>query len=85
MAETNAIMASNIENILARGERIYDLQEESKELHQMSCVFKKRAKQVKRVKMWQNAVVGTAVTGWSRWSCHYTSTHCPVAGLEQHH
>lgn len=65
--ETKAIMASNIENILERGERIEDLEAESKELNQMSRVFKKRARQVRRFKMWQNAkhgvMVGTAVTG----------------------
>ena len=64
--ETKAIMASNIENILEQGEKIEDLQEESKELSVMAQVFKKKAKQVKRFKMWQNAkhgiMVGTAVT-----------------------
>jgi hypothetical protein len=65
--ETKAIMARNIENILDRGEKIEDLQETSQELNQMSRVFKKKAKQLKRFKMWQNAkhgvMVGTAVTG----------------------
>mmetsp|Transcript_14252 Transcript_14252/g.30938 ORF Transcript_14252/g.30938 Transcript_14252/m.30938 type:complete len:238 (-) Transcript_14252:220-933(-) len=65
--ETKSIMASNIEQILERGERMEDLQAESKELNQMSRVFKKKAKQLKRFKMWQNAkhgvMVGTAVTG----------------------
>ncbi|KAL7555269.1 hypothetical protein ACHAWF_018927 [Thalassiosira exigua] len=65
--ETKEIMASNIENILDRGEKIENLEAESEELNQMSQVFKKRAKQVKRFKMWQNAkhgvMVGTAVTG----------------------
>lgn len=64
--ETKDIMASNIENILQRGERIEDLQDEAKELSEMSRVFKKRAKQLRRFKMWQNAkhgvVIGTAVT-----------------------
>merc|ERR1719203_197971 len=65
--ETKSIMASNIEQILERGERVEDLEAESKELNTMSRVFKKKAKQVKRFKMWQNAkhglLVGTAVTG----------------------
>lgn len=65
--ETKAIMADNIENILERGERIEDLEVKSKELNEMSRVFKKKAKQLKRFRMWQNAkhgfMVGTAVTG----------------------
>ena len=65
--ETKAIMARNIDNILERGEKIQDLEEQSKELNAMSRVFKKKAKQLKRFKMWQNAkhgvVVGTAITG----------------------
>lgn len=65
--ETKEIMASNIENILDRGERIETLQEEAKELNELSRVFKKRTKELKRMKMWQNAkhgvMVGTAITG----------------------
>ena len=65
--ETKAIMARNIDNILERGEKIENLEEQSKELNAMSRVFKKKAKQLKRFKMWQNAkhgvVVGTAITG----------------------
>lgn len=65
--ETKAIMASNIENILDRGERIEDLEKEAKELNEMSNVFRKKAKQMKRFTMWNNAkhgvMVGTAVTG----------------------
>mmetsp|Transcript_6219 Transcript_6219/g.11359 ORF Transcript_6219/g.11359 Transcript_6219/m.11359 type:complete len:237 (-) Transcript_6219:594-1304(-) len=65
--ETKQIMASNIENILDRGARIEDLDEESQQLNMMSRVFKKKAKQLKRAKMMQNAkhgaMVGTAVTG----------------------
>lgn len=65
--ETKSIMARNIETILERGERIEDLEEESKELNEMARVFKKKAKQLKRFKMWQNAkhgvMVGSAVTG----------------------
>jgi hypothetical protein len=65
--ETKAIMTSNINNILERGERIESLEEQSEQLNQMSKVFKKKAKQVKRMQQWQNAkygvVLGTAITG----------------------
>lgn len=65
--ETRLIIASNIEQILDRGARIEDLEKEAEEMSRMSRVFKKKAKQLKRFKMWQNAkhgvMVGTAVTG----------------------
>lgn len=64
--ETKQIMASNIQHVLERGEKLEDLEAESEELSKMSRIFKKKAKQVRRFKMWQNAkhgvMVGTAVT-----------------------
>jgi len=65
--ETKAIMQSNIENILQRGENIEDLQEEARNLNAAAKVFKKNAKKVRRLKMLQNAkhgvILGTAITG----------------------
>ena len=65
--ETKLIMARNIESVLERGEKIEELEASAEELNQMARVFKKKAKQVKRFKMWQNAkhgvMLGTAVTG----------------------
>jgi len=65
--ETKQIMADNIESMFKRGERLEDLQDEAHELSQMSRVFKKSARKVKRAKAWANAkygvMVGTAVTG----------------------
>ena len=40
--ETKAIMASNIENILERGQKIEYMEEEASTLNEMSRVFKKR-------------------------------------------
>mmetsp|Transcript_26088 Transcript_26088/g.43517 ORF Transcript_26088/g.43517 Transcript_26088/m.43517 type:complete len:234 (+) Transcript_26088:302-1003(+) len=61
------VMASNIEMILANGENLEDMQEKATNLERAAGQFKKRAKQVKRFQMWQNAkyglAVGTAVTG----------------------
>lgn len=60
------IMARNIDMILDRGEKIDQLQEESKQLNEMAAVFKKKSKKLKRHMLWQNAkhgvVLGTAVT-----------------------
>ncbi len=65
--ETKSIMARNIESVLERGEKIEELEASATELNHMARVFKKKAKQVKRFKMWQNAkhgvMLGTAVTG----------------------
>lgn len=59
-------MGRNIDLILERGEKLEDLQEEATRLEEMSKSFKKGAKKIRRVQMWQNAkyglVVGTAVT-----------------------
>ncbi|KAK1743755.1 hypothetical protein QTG54_005352 [Skeletonema marinoi] len=46
--ETTAIMQNNIENILERGDKIEDLQEEAQKLNAAAKVFKKNAKKVKR-------------------------------------
>ena len=56
--ETKAIMQTNIENILERGERIEELQEEANSLNQAAKVFKKKAKKVRRFKMMQDAKHG---------------------------
>jgi vesicle-associated membrane protein 4 len=65
--ETKAIMQTNIENILERGERIEELQEVANSLNKAAKVFKKKAKKVRRFKMMQDAkhgvVVGTAIAG----------------------
>jgi uncharacterized protein YfaT (DUF1175 family) len=59
-------MANNIDLILERGERLEDLNEEATRLQDLARSFKKSAKKLKRIQMWQNAkhglVVGTAVT-----------------------
>eukprot|EP01083_Nonionella_stella_P259181 885206_1 len=63
---TKEIMADNIELALARDESLQALHAKSEETNVMARQFKKRAKQIKRFKMMQNAkngvVVGTAVT-----------------------
>lgn len=63
---TKEMMRENIELALERDEAIEDLTRTSEELNAMSKQFKKRAKQVKRFKMAQNAkhgiMIGTAVT-----------------------
>jgi tetrahydromethanopterin S-methyltransferase subunit B len=60
-------MGRNIDLILERGEKLEDLNEQATRLEEMSMSFKKGAKKLRRVQMWQNAkyglVVGTAVTG----------------------
>jgi tetrahydromethanopterin S-methyltransferase subunit B len=61
------VMASNIEMILANGESLEDMQDKATNLEKAAQQFRKRAKDVKRFRMWQNAkyglVVGTTVTG----------------------
>lgn len=60
------IMSRNIDMIIDRGDKIERLQEESKQLNEMTAVFKKNSKKLKRKMLWQNAkyglAVGTAVT-----------------------
>ena len=67
MEETKAIMQSNIEAVLERGEKIEDLEVQAEQLNQMTRVFKKKTRQFRRFKMRQNAkygiMLGTAVTG----------------------
>mmetsp|Transcript_21961 Transcript_21961/g.26901 ORF Transcript_21961/g.26901 Transcript_21961/m.26901 type:complete len:171 (-) Transcript_21961:291-803(-) len=64
---TKEIMRENIEMSLEREQNLNDLQKSSAELSVMGRQFKKRAKQVKKFKMIQNAkhgvIVGTIVTG----------------------
>jgi hypothetical protein len=59
-------MANNIDLILERGEKLEDLNEEATRLEDLARAFKKSAKKLKRIQMWQNAkhglVVGTVVT-----------------------
>jgi len=57
------IMADNINLALEREETLEDLQNKSEELNGMAKHFKKRAKQVKRFKMMQNAKHGVIVGG----------------------
>lgn len=63
---TKQIMAENIELALQKDETLEELHQKSEDLNGMARQFKKRAKQVKRFKMMQNAkhglMVGTAVT-----------------------
>lgn len=64
---TKQIMAENIEMALDKEENLHDLQKQSDDLNGMAKQFKKRAKQVKRYKMRQNAkhgaIVGAVITG----------------------
>lgn len=64
---TKEIMAENIELALERQETLESLQRRSEETSAMARQFKKRAKDVKRFRMMQNAkhglIVGTLVTG----------------------
>jgi len=67
ISSTKDLMAENIERALERGERLEDVDEQANNLSAMSQVFRKRAKDVKRFSMWQNAkhgfIIGTAITG----------------------
>lgn len=67
ISSTKELMAENIERALERGERLDDVDERAQNLSAMSQVFQKRAKDIKRFSMWQNAkhglLVGTAITG----------------------
>ena len=64
--ETRAIMQRNIAAVLERDEKIEDLQVKAEDLNQMSSVFKKKCRKLKKFKMQQNAkhgyLMGTAVT-----------------------
>jgi len=67
ISSTKELMAENIERALERGERLEDVDERAQNLSAMSQVFHKRAKDIKRFSMWQNAkhgfILGTAITG----------------------
>ena len=67
ISSTKDLMAENIERALERGERLEDVDEQANNLSAMSQVFRKRAKDVKRFSMWQNAkhglILGSAITG----------------------
>jgi Synaptobrevin len=60
------IMSHNIDMILDRGTRLEDLKEDATRLQEMAVMFQKRARDVRRYKMMQNAkhgvMLGTAVT-----------------------
>jgi Synaptobrevin len=60
------IMSNNIEMILDQQERIESLSKKTEHMNEMAQTFRKRTRDVKRMKMWQNAkygmVLGTAVT-----------------------
>jgi hypothetical protein len=59
-------MSKNIEMLLEREEKIEDLHQDATKLQEMATVFKKKAKHVRRAKMWQDAkhglIMGTAIT-----------------------
>jgi Synaptobrevin len=59
------VMNRNIELILRRGRKLDDMVDDATRLQQMTSVFQKRAEDVKRFQMYQNAkhgmVLGTAV------------------------
>lgn len=59
-------MHRNIELLLERDAKIEDLHEEATKLQEMAVVFQKKARDVKRMKMWQDAkhgmVMGMAIT-----------------------
>lgn len=63
---TKEIMAKNIDMLMDRGETLEELDDRAIELNAMSKQFRKRADQVKKFEMWQNAkhgvMIGTAVT-----------------------
>jgi len=58
-------MSKNIELLLEREEKLEDLNDEASKLREMAAAFKKNSKEVKRMKMWQDAkhglVLGTAI------------------------
>lgn len=60
------VMANNIDLILERGEKLEDLNEEATRWEELASSFKKNARKLRRIQMWQNAkhglVLGTAVT-----------------------
>ena len=63
---TKEIMRENIELALKNDEALDALKNQSEELNVMAKQFKKRSKDIKKFKMWQNAkhgiMIGTAVT-----------------------
>ena len=58
---TKEIMSKNIELILEREEYLQNIEERSESLNILSKQFKKRSKQMKRYKMWQNAKHGVVM------------------------
>lgn len=54
-------MHKNIELLLEREAKIEDLHEEASKLQEMAVVFQKRTKDVKRMKMWNDAKHGMAM------------------------
>lgn len=63
---TKDIMHNNIELILEREEKLYELNEDATRLQEMASVFKKKAKKLRRMKMMQDAkhglMIGAAIT-----------------------
>jgi Synaptobrevin len=59
-------MSRNIELLLERDNKLEELNDEATHLQEMALAFKRRAKDVKRIHMWQNAkhgmVLGAAIT-----------------------
>lgn len=54
-------MSRNIELLLERDIKIEDLNEEATHLQEMALAFKRKAKDVKRIQMWQHAKHGMAL------------------------
>ena len=70
---TKEIMSKNIDLILEREEHLQTMEERSESLNVLSKQFKKRSKQLKRYKMWQNAKHGV-VMGYVRMHGTHTCT-----------
>jgi hypothetical protein len=66
MDHATSIMARNIELLLARGDQLEVLHQQSTTLKEMVAVFKTKSKKVQRQMLWHNAkhglVLGTAIT-----------------------
>ena len=64
--EVKELMGDNIELLLARGDKIEELDEKASAVAKLSQQFRKGARSARRQQMWNNArmgvVAGTAVT-----------------------
>ena len=66
LEDVKAIMASNVEALLDRGEKLEELEDKANELSGASHVFRKTARAIRRFHLWQQvkygATIGTIVT-----------------------